>query len=429
MVNRVITFLFCSIFALLFLSCSDDPVSLQDNGEGRLSLNLDKENCPENVAALNIELTREGYNPIIDRINLSDSSDEFLVDEIPAGLWLLNVNAVNDADVILYTGSVYVEVIASEVSYLSLTLSPVNTDTTGGVIIKIIWSEKSWTDYMANPIFTYVKSPLSPIGVSTPKIIYDQGKYKVWYTNIYNSAATDIGYAESSNAVVWDNYSVQPVLSRGSYGAWDSHSVQTGAVIKVDSAYRMYYTGYSNEYDNWHIGMAVSNDGINWTKLPSPVLYGTSAEYQLHVDDVIKIGAKYYMYYTIRNPYSTVFYSIGMAVSNDGYTWTRYAGNPILTGNSSWENNGVYFPSVIKENNYYKMAYMNATASGFGFALSADGITWEKSGSNPFFTTSDCHNYWATTIAYPFIRKFNNKYHLYYTGTYYNNNAIGLATK
>ena len=44
----------------------------------------------------------------------------------------------------------------------------------------------------------------------------------------------------------------------------------------------MYYNGYSDEYANWHIGLATSVDGINWTKHSQPILYGTYGwEYQI----------------------------------------------------------------------------------------------------------------------------------------------------
>ncbi len=45
-----------------------------------------------------------------------------------------------------------------------------------------------------------------------------------------------------------------------------------------------------NQYDSWHIGLATSSDGINWTKLQNPVLYaGVGWEYQIAVSSVLKV--------------------------------------------------------------------------------------------------------------------------------------------
>ena len=64
----------------------------------------------------------------------------------------------------------------------------------------------------------------------------------------------------------------------------------------------MYYCGYSDEYDNWHVGYATSVDGINWEKYPQPIITGTYGwEHQLIASSIIKLNNQYYLYYTGRN--------------------------------------------------------------------------------------------------------------------------------
>ena len=58
----------------------------------------------------------------------------------------------------------------------------------------------------------------------------------------------------------------------------------------------MYYYGYSNQYDQWHIGLATSIDGINWIKYPQPIIYATSGwEYQIGSSSIIKKDGIYYL--------------------------------------------------------------------------------------------------------------------------------------
>jgi predicted GH43/DUF377 family glycosyl hydrolase len=121
-----------------------------------------------------------------------------------------------------------------------------------------------------------------------------------------------------------------------------------------------------------------------------------------------------------------------MAVSNDGVNWQRNINNPVLSATQGWEGSGIYYPSVVYENNIFKMVYMNTDATAFGMAESPDGFNWTKSSSNPFFTKEDTHNNWAhRDIAYPYIFKVDNEYRIYYSGGHINsyNYSIGFVRK
>ncbi|MBK7501091.1 MAG: hypothetical protein IPI19_18960 [Ignavibacteriales bacterium] len=55
----------------------------------------------------------------------------------------------------------------------------------------------------------------------------------------------------------------KPGYFPGNVNSWDSKSVSPGAVLKENGIYKMYYCGYSDEYDNWYVGLATSVNGIN----------------------------------------------------------------------------------------------------------------------------------------------------------------------
>jgi predicted GH43/DUF377 family glycosyl hydrolase len=275
----------------------------------------------------------------------------------------------------------------------------------------------SWIDYINNPLIVPVGNSYDNLGVSQPVVIYDDGFYKMWYHGlgqVYGEPwKTYIHYKESVDGINWNSLP-NPVMFPGT-NSWDSKSVSPGAVLKEDGIYKMYYCGYSDEYDSWHVGFATSVNGINWTKHPQPIIYGTYGwEHQIVISSVVKINNSYYLYYTGRNMPE---YKIGVAISSDGINFTKYSGNPILTNDKPWELNGILDGSVINDNGTLKMVYMNSNASGFGFATSTDGLNWIKDGGNPFFTNNNTSNNWADDkIAYPSFFKTNNEYRIYYSG-------------
>lgn len=95
-----------------------------------------------------------------------------------------------------------------------------------------------------------------------------------------------VGYAISENLIDWREMGTVLEASEDS-AAWDSVSIWTGCTLKKDDTYYMFYTSRSQK--------DVLNDG--------------------------------YVGHTQR---------IGVALSHDLKTWTRYAGNPVVTADSDY---------------------------------------------------------------------------------------------
>lgn len=420
------------LLAIFTLSCTNEILIPVQSDYGKLVLNVDKANAPTSVVSVRAYLTRENHEPIFGSLNLlSDSTAEIFLDQIDAGQWHLKVDAEDDSGLVLYTGETEVEVYAGFTSQVYLTLHPTGSGV-GSIYIYVTWGvpiNQNWIDYPSNPIISSSNNYYDPYGVTQQVIIYDEGVYKMWYAGVAASSRAYILYAESGNGLDWNLYPGNPVLSHGNYGEWDNLSVSPGAVIKDNGIYKLYYSGWSDEYDNWHIGLATSLDGINWTKHPNPVLFGTYGwEYQIVPSSVIKLNNTYFLYYTGRNfPY----YSIGVATSTDGIHWTKYAGNPIITNDKAWELTGVVDGSIINENGTLKMVYGNSGSNGFGLATSTDGFNWTKSNNNPFVTNQITSNGWASfKMSYPNWIKTSSQYRIYYSGM--DNNSyfkIGVMNK
>jgi predicted GH43/DUF377 family glycosyl hydrolase len=426
--------LFALFVVVLFLSCSNEITSPPTANSGKLQLKIDKQNAPESVVYVKAYLTRENFDTISGTLNLlSDSTADILLNEIDAGSWHLKVDAEDDSGLVLYTGETEVQVFAGFTSQVYLTLQPTGSGT-GSIYINVTWGgpqNQTWMDYIYNPIITTSNSYYDSYGVTQPQIIVENGFYRMYYFGIVPGARKYVLYAKSNDGIIWNKPFQNPVLNPGDSGSWDSWAVHPGAVFKDDdNQYKMYYYGYSNQYDQWHIGLATSVDGINWIKYPQPIIYATSGwEYQIGSSSIVKKDGIYYLYYFGR---SAPLYKIGVATSTDGINFTKYPGNPIITNTASWEESGVIYPSVILENSLFKMVYTNSTGTGFGLATSPDGFNWIKSGSNPFFTNLQTSNDWARSkIAFPHWVKLSNEMRIYYSGIRINSeeHRIGMMKK
>jgi predicted GH43/DUF377 family glycosyl hydrolase len=407
------------IFSLIiFNSCTSEITSppVETLKEGHVSLKIDKENAPTDVVIVEAFLSREGYDTLHGELNiLASTSADILFEEIPVGLWHLKVNAMNTEGVVVYSGETEVTILDGILTQVNLVLNPTGSGV-GKIYIYVTWGNINiWYDYINNPILSSMGSQYDLYGVAEPIVLKDGDKYLMWYLGVAGSARKYVFYAESFDGITWTLNQTTPVLYPGSPGSWDSWAVHPGAVIKDGGIFKMYYPAYSYQYAQWHIGLATSTDGIHWEKYPEPVLYGTSGwQFQIGPSSIIKVDGTYYLYFYGRNYPS---YSIGVATSTDGIHWTKYTNNPILLSEYSWEGTGIYYPSVIKENDQFKMIYMNASADAFGIATSTDGIHWTKTGSNPFFKKANTADDWAEyDIAYPHLMKIGTEYRIYYSG-------------
>ncbi len=105
------------------------------------------------------------------------------------------------------------------------------------------------------------------IGIGSSAVIYDEGKYKLWYTSIRNWAKDPrdhkhhyyIKYAESDNGIDWSPLQKVCINFAGN----DEYAIAKPSVIKYKDHYFMWYS-YRGEY--YKIGFAISKDGINWVR-------------------------------------------------------------------------------------------------------------------------------------------------------------------
>ncbi len=376
-------------------------------------------------------LTRQGFDPISGTLNLlTDSTADINLNNIPSGGWHLKVDAADSMGVVKYSGQTDVNVIENQTIQVTLTLVPVPGGV-GNIYLYVTWGNPSngWNDFPGNPVLTGIYNGYESYGVYQAYVMKDGNTFKMWFNGLNGDGAGVIEYAESNDGIHWLRPINHPVLLPGN--GWDNQNVSLPTVIKEDSLYRMYYQGRASLYGPWHIGLATSSDGINWTKHPNPVLYATSGwELQIQPTDIVKKDGVYYLYYDGVIYDYNVQTKVGLATSTDGINFTRSPQNPVLSASQNWEGGQVFDASVIYEDGSFKMVYSSLHGYGLGEAASVDGINWTKSNTNPIFTPQQTVNHWTNWVAYSHLRKFDNEYRIYYAGRRPDGKlAVGLVTK
>jgi predicted GH43/DUF377 family glycosyl hydrolase len=128
-------------------------------------------------------------------------------------------------------------------------------------------------------------------------------------------------------------------------------------------------------------------------------------------------------------------WTLSVADSHDnGATWTKYAGNPILEPtDEKWECGAVGFCSVEKTPAGWKMWYLGTDDQGdalkqVGYATSTDGLQWTRYPHNPIIGVNPRLHWEAKAIAVPRVIRDDRLYKVWYCSYPQNNTyAIGQA--
>jgi predicted GH43/DUF377 family glycosyl hydrolase len=157
-----------------------------------------------------------------------------------------------------------------------------------------------WTKYAGNPVLDLgVPGEWDDYHVFYPFVLFEDGTYKMWYSGSDGSNYR-IGYATSPDGIVWTKYAGNP-LDLDTPGEWDDYSVSAPSVLFEDGLYKMWYSGFDGS--NWRIGYATSSDGIVWTKYAgNPVLDlgapGEWDDYHVYTPSVLFKDGTYKMWYS-----------------------------------------------------------------------------------------------------------------------------------
>ena len=400
------------LVSVLFLQCSKkssiaDPADNEYQGPyGTLAFYINRSNVPDGVAGITITFTRALFAPFSDSARLDlILSTTLRFDSIATGAWQMKTVMRNNAGNIVSTDEKNFVVEED-------TLTQLLGVTAGGEFIYIPLSDsiQTWIDNSSNPVLARSDSDLPVRWIYNPIVLSEDDTFYVWFTGIQvDSSARTINFAQSMDGEQWILGSNQPILKPGSPVDWDYNHIATGPIIKENGVYRLYYNSLSDFIPDWKVGLATSTDKIQWIKHGNPVLVPEGSEGRVNAVAVIKIGSSFYMYYNHLQ-------GTGLAISTDGINWSKNVSS-ILRTTYAWEGSQAIASCVFYENGLYRMIYYNSEASKFGEAVSLEGIYWFKISEDPFFTKDQTSNLWAIDqIAYCSAISVNGRLRLFYSG-------------
>ncbi|MEE1043199.1 MAG: hypothetical protein UH854_04470 [Clostridia bacterium] len=175
------------------------------------------------------------------------------------------------------------------------------------------------------------------------------GKYKMWYTGQARGYSF-IGYAESDDGLTFKKVFDEPIIIPER--AWEGESVMNPCVLYENGKYRMWYAA-GETYEPNVLAYAESDDGINWVKSKINPIF-VADENNLYEQDrvggcqVVKTDDMGYLMFYIG--YENIDKAqICVARSDNGITgWERFDGNPIVTPDAGmWDGDACYKPSFL----------------------------------------------------------------------------------
>ena len=244
------------------------------------------------------------------------------------------------------------------------------------------------------------------------------------------------GFAgETGESRQWVRSPANPMLSLGPEGAFDGFNIFAPCAVKVGGRYYLYYSGGPNpEYTKHQIGLALSDDGAHFDKVAEP-LFPLTERTNFHATPAL-----------LRRPSTRLLKEGGLwhmvfcgnrgndlehATSRDGLTWTLDERNPIYQG--------TYAPSLVKVGDEYRLYHVYGGRRPWEIHLSTgkDLYSFKPHPANPMLVADQA---WESidvpgnnALVYPYVLKEGDTWIMFYA-SYWNSpierpsTAIGMAT-
>ena len=223
--------------------------------------------------------------------------------------------------------------------------------------------------------------------IFAPAVALADGEYRLYYCGSRGEVEERVfkmGLSTSSDGIRFKRHPNTPVLDFG-----EKPSVLTptflrsgdGHAVREDGRYRVWFSSTTFPPGKIHtVHKTSSTDGVTWDS-PSEAQVADA-----YAPTVVKDDDRYLMWYT---DVSSEPWEFRCAESQDGHAWQVHE-EPIMVVDQDWEHKRLFYPTVLKQDGIFLMWYgsysdLDPMRLAIGFAVSQDGLHWEKHPGNPVF--------------------------------------------
>lgn len=194
----------------------------------------------------------------------------------------------------------------------------------------------NWTVLNDNLISPGADGQWDDKAIEAHSLLFMANKFRLYYGG-YDGANWRCGYAEADNIEgPYTKYSGNPVITLGDPDAWDDTQVADPHVFWYRGKFHMLYAGVKGT-GGWQIGHATSNDGITWSKdAGNPVIAigaaNTWDDTSICPGGVLITfnGGLMFICHGRAIIGAHGAWTLGLFTSDDSSTWTEYPHNPVL---------------------------------------------------------------------------------------------------
>lgn len=260
--------------------------------------------------------------------------------------------------------------------------------------------------------------------------------YTIYVTGRDSNGRSRIGY------IRYDFYldkllevSKKPIIDLGPAGSFDQNGTSYPSVIKTESRYLLFYTGWAQGVQvKWYngLGLAESKDGLNFTKKSNaPIIHRNNLDYiGIGSSDIKYENNSYWGLFTRFESWDNegVFhkYNIKFGNSNDGLNWSL-SERPVIDFKSQNEY-AIAKPSILIYKGIYLAWYCyRGDRYKIGFSASTNKVTWYRFDNLLGLDISE--KTWENEmVCYPFVFQTKEKIIMLYNGNGYGSSGLGYAT-
>jgi predicted GH43/DUF377 family glycosyl hydrolase len=274
-----------------------------------------------------------------------------------------------------------------------------------------------WQRIYNHPYLSPIQNSVAPAAVTTPdflrvdgEIVYYIGGVEAGRERIIRLSLIGTDLEKPDRDLLRSAY---VVLDPGP-NDYDCYHVYDPATVVNNGKIYMFYTAIGKGKDS--IGLAISDQGREFTKEDHPILTGRSPE-------VVYSQGQCYLFYVLKSPQSG--YRIFGSVSQDCATFCSLSTNPIVDAGTvdSWDQYEVTTPRIFYRNGMYYMLYgasqlpdRQDMPEAFGLARSRDLTHWDKYPYNPIFQIGSSGAWDDGAIWFGTVFEWNDSLYLIYEG-------------